>query len=588
MHELLTRQLKDAFGGLDAVPTALHSLIAAVDRSYALADAERAGLERSVNKISGELDERLERLRTALSERENVQEALSLLSATLESTTDGILVVDLSGRIVRTNRKFAELWRIPDAVLRNRDDAQALDFVLGQLEAPEAFLQKVHDLYNSHDEESFDVLHFKDGRTFERYSRPQRVAGKTLGRVWSFRDVTERVQLEEQLRQSHKMEAIGLLAGGIAHDFNNLLTVIRANGELLLQALTPDAAQRLDVEEIIKAANRAAELARQLLAFGRKQILQAVHFDFNVVVTELEPMVRRIIGEDIQVSTRPSGEPGIVLADRGQLEQVLLNLVINARDAMPRGGLLTIEMLNVELTDAAPRPGKSAIPPGAYVVLSVADTGVGIPRDQIGRVFEPFFTTKDVGKGTGLGLSTLYGIVKQSGGYIWVDSEVGMGTTFRIYLPRVLGVVVPSADPMLDRLDARGSETVLVTEDEEAVRSLIIRALESEGYTVLPARHGRDALALAREHAGKIDLLVTDVIMPEMGGRELVEQLSAVRPGMRVLYISGYTNREIDRSGMLDAEAAFLPKPFTGSALTRAVRAALDDTRHSREAGDAT
>ena len=452
------------------MPPALQPLVDAVSRTYQRADAERAELESAVGRVSGELAGRLEGLRTALREREDVEEAISVLTATLESTADGILVVDRNGTIVRTNRKFAELWRIPDDVLRNREDSKALEYVLGQLDEPDEFLRKVRELYDSPEDESFDVLHFRDGRTFERYSLPQRIGGHTVGRVWSFRDVTERVQLEEQLRQSHKMEAIGLLAGGIAHDFNNLLTVIRANAELLQQTLEPDATQRQDAAEIIRAANRAAELARQLLAFGRKQILQSAHFDLNAVLADVEPMLRRIIGEDIEVDARPSEGPSVVFADRGQLEQVLLNLVINARDAMPRGGLLTIELSNVHLGEHDPRPGKSVTPPGDYVLLSVSDTGVGIPREQLGRVFEPFFTTKDVGKGTGLGLSTLYGTVKQSGGYIWVDSEVGVGTTFRVYLPRALNAAPDVAGTREEPLRGGGSETILVCEDEESVR----------------------------------------------------------------------------------------------------------------------
>ena len=504
------------------------------------------------------------------------QQAISLLTATIESTADGILVVNIDGKIVLTNTKFAELWRIPPDVLANGEDDKALEYVLGQLENPEVFLEKVRELYRQPDAESFDVLHFTDGRTFERYSRPQRIDGRTVGRVWSFRDVTEQRKLEDELRHSHKMEAIGLLAGGIAHDFNNLLTVIRANAELLEQTLDPAMPQRQDAHEIMKAAARATELARQLLAFGRKQILQSVYFDLNAVLSDLGPMLRRLIGESIEITTRLSSEPCIVFADRGQMEQVLVNLVINARDAMPRGGLLTIQTSNVHLHERRASVGNDAAQPADYVQLRVSDTGVGIPRDQLDRVFEPFFTTKDLGKGTGLGLSTLYGIVKQSGGHIDVESEVGVGTTFRIHLPRAEGKDPETRVASPDSVQPGGSETILVAEDEEAVRLLIVRLLEADGYTVLGARNGRLALELAREHAGRIDLLVSDVIMPELGGRELARGLRELRPGVRVLYISGYTSKEVDRRGLLEEDAAFLQKPFTGSALGQAVRAALD------------
>ena len=515
------------------------------------------------------------------------QQVISLLTATIESTADGILVVDSDGKIILTNTKFAELWRIPPEVLANGEDNKALEYVLGQLENPEVFLEKVRELYRQPDAESFDVLHFADGRTFERYSLPQRIDGRTVGRVWSFRDVTEQRKLEDELRHSHKMEAIGLLAGGIAHDFNNLLTVIRANAELLEQTLDPAMPQRQDAHEIMKAAARATELARQLLAFGRKQILQSVFFDLNAVLSDLGPMLRRLIGESIEITTRLSSEPSVVFADRGQMEQVLVNLVINARDAMPRGGLLTIETTHVRLNARRGGKGKDDAQPADYVLLRVSDTGVGIPRDQIDRVFEPFFTTKDLGKGTGLGLSTLYGIVKQSGGHIDVESEVGTGTTFSIHLPRAEGKdpEIRFAPPASVR--SGGSETILVAEDEEAVRLLIVRLLEADGYTVLGARNGRLALELAREHLGRIDLLVSDVIMPELGGRELARALRELRPGVRVLYISGYTSKEVDRRGLLQDAAAFLQKPFTGSALGQAVRAALDASAATTSIGAA-
>ena len=575
MHKLLARQLRRFLGSADQVPESLQPLVAAVEEAYRQSDEDRAMLERSMETVSLELADRYQKLRDAIEQRDEVNQALSLVTATLESTADGILVVDLQGKILRYNSKFAELWRIPESVLASRDTDAALRFAVEQVEDPENFLQKVRDLYSQPDAESFDILRFKDGRVFERYSLPQRVRGVTVGRVWSFRDITARRQLEEQLRQSQKMEAVGQLAGGVAHDFNNLLTVISTCGELLAQDIPPAAPQRDDVEEIIKAARRAAGLTHQLLAFSRRQLLQPVVFDLNTVVNCVEPMLRRLIGEDIEISTKPARAPAVVSADPGQMEQVLMNLVINARDAMPRGGRLTIETAHVRVGDGR-GPGDGVTPPGDYVLLSVSDTGVGIPRENIGRVFEPFFTTKEVGKGTGLGLSTLYGIVKQSGGYVWVDSEVGVGTTFRIYLPRVEAEGAAATKPSHALPKSGGSETILVAEDEEAVGGLIRRLLEAEGYTVLASQNGAEALALASQYAGHIDLLLTDVVMPELGGRELADQLRAARSGIRVLFISGYTDSEIDRRGVLQPDAAFLQKPFTGSGLALAVRAALD------------
>jgi len=307
------------------------------------------------------------------------------------------------------------------------------------------------------------------------------------------------------------------------------------------------------------------------------------------VVTNLEPMLRRIIGEDIAISTQAKSGPAVVSADVGQMEQAVVNLAINARDAMPRGGRLTIETEHVAFSDSDERPGRGVTPPGQFVLLTVSDTGTGIPRDHIERVFEPFFTTKEVGKGTGLGLSTVYGIVKQSGGYIWLESEVGAGTTFSIYLPRASGEgeVVAPREPPPARPQVAGSETILVAEDEAGVAAVTCRTLRRAGYRVLAAANGREALAVAAQHQGRIDLLLTDVIMPEMGGRDLGEQLRAARPDIRVLYMSGYTRNEIDGRGLMQKDAAFLHKPFEVRELAAAVRAALADKAGAQEAGAA-
>jgi two-component system cell cycle sensor histidine kinase/response regulator CckA len=790
----------------------------------------------------------------------DLRETLSLLSATFESTADGILVVDLAGRIVSFNRAFAELWRIPDSILEAKDSPQTLAFVLEQLADPQGFLSKIRELYARPDASSFDVLTFKDGRIYERFSQPQRIAGKSVGRVWSFRDVTEskraeQIQLatyriseaahaartlqelfgaihgivgelmpaqnfyialydaaddlltfpyhvdefdtdfpskkpgkglteyvlrtgqpllvtpevqaelerrgeveligppsidwvgvplkigdrtigvlvaqtyapgiryretekhilqfvstqvamaierkrteeqlheserkyrllfetnpepmfvydfetlrilavngaavtrygytepeflqltlrdirppeeqarldeelarrsddgavragvrhwtkqgkrfevdlvarplefagrrarlvlardvsaqrhlEEQLRQSQKMEAVGQLAGGIAHDFNNLLTAILGSTQLLLHNTSPGDPRREDAEEIRHAGLRAAELTRQLLAFSRRQVLAPKVLDLNAVVANMDRMLRRLLGEDVELATSLDPAAGAVNADPGQLEQVLLNLAVNARDAMPGGGRLSIGTTRVTLLEEHVER-RHRMPAGDYACLAVADSGVGMDETTQAHLFEPFFTTKEVGKGTGLGLATVYGIVKQSGGYIWVYSEAGHGTTVKVYLPRVLGVAeapAPAAEPQPVR---GGDETVLLVEDAAPVRTLARRSLEARGYRVLDAADGASALELSARHGGGIDILVTDVVMPGMSGRELAERLAPERPSMKVLYTSGYTDDAMVRQGVLNAGVAFLQKPFVPDTLTRKVREVLD------------
>ncbi len=790
----------------------------------------------------------------------DLRETLSLLNATFEATADGILVVDLAGHILSFNRKFAELWRIPDSILETKDAPQTIAFVLEQLADPQGFLNKVRDLYARPDASSFDVLTFKDGRIFERLSQPQRIGDKSVGRVWSFRDVTEakraeRIQLatyriseaahaagslqelfraihgivgelmpaknfyialydaasdlltfpyyvdeydndfpakrpgkglteyvlrtgapllvtpevqaelerrgqveligapsidwvgvplkigdrpigvlvaqtyapgvrygeterhvlqfvstqvamaierkrteeqlheserkyrllfetnpepmfvydfetlrilavneaaitrygyseaeflaltirdirpvedqgrleqelarrpdegavrtgvrhrakdgrlfevdliarplefagrrarlvlardvtaqrhlENQLRQSQKMEAVGQLAGGIAHDFNNLLTAILGSTQLLLQATPPGDVRREDVEEIRNAGLRAAELTRQLLAFSRRQVLAPKVLELNAVVANMDKMLRRLIGDDVELATALHAEAGAVNADPGQLEQVLLNLVVNARDAMPGGGRVLIETTRLLLRDELVER-RHRLAPGDYVCLAVTDSGLGMDEATQAHLFEPFFTTKEVGKGTGLGLATVYGIVKQSGGYIWVYSEPGRGTTVKVYLPRVPGAAeppLPAPEPPALR---GGHETVLLVEDAAPVRTLARRSLEACGYKVIDAADGPSALELSARHTGEIAVLVTDVVMPGMSGRELAERLAPTRPAMKVLYTSGYTDDAMVRQGVLNAGVAFLQKPFVPDSLARKVREVLD------------
>ena len=379
---------------------------------------------------------------------------------------------------------------------------------------------------------------------------------------------------EEQVRQSQKMEAIGRLAGGVAHDFNNLLTVIRGHGELVLRKLTGDHPMRRNLLEIGLASERAAALTHQLLAFSRKQVLQPRILDLGEVVERMSTLLQRLIGEDVELVTRRRGDLGSVRADPAQMEQVIINLAVNARDAMPRGGQLTLELANVELDETFAH-SHAGMTPGPYVVFSVTDTGHGMDEDTKARIFEPFFTTKEAGKGTGLGLPTVYGVVKQSGGFIWVYSEPGHGTTFKIHLPRV--------DQAPERLSPRpgqaatgqGTETVLLVEDEDALRALLREVLESLGYRVLEAGLGAEALRIAREHRGPIHVLLTDLVMPQMTGRELADRLSCLRPDLKVLFMSGYGVGAAPRQE-IPSDGAYIEKPFTADAMGGAIRALLD------------
>jgi nitrogen-specific signal transduction histidine kinase/CheY-like chemotaxis protein len=390
-----------------------------------------------------------------------------------------------------------------------------------------------------------------------------------------FTDITDRRRMEEQLRQSQKMEAVGRLAGGVAHDFNNLLTVMFGYSDILLQRLEPGPLHEA-AQEVRRAGERAAGLTRQLLAFSRKQTLVPEVLDLGDVVSGLSTMVERLIGEDVKVSVVVSPGLGRVKADRGQLEQVVMNLAVNARDAMPKGGSLIFELQNVELDDAYTAT-HAELKPGPYVLLAISDSGTGMDAETQKHIFEPFFTTKEAGKGTGLGLSTVYGIVHQSGGAIDVYSESGRGTTFKVYLPRFADdAAVPRAVSGIHPALAAASETVLVVEDEAAIRQLTNLILQKAGYTVLLAESPVAAERIAGSHPGPIHLLLTDVVMPGMRGPELAQRLLRLRPDLRVLYMSGYIDNAIARLGLLHAGAEFLQKPFTPDGLTRKVREVLE------------
>jgi signal transduction histidine kinase len=508
---------------------------------------------------------------------EELRRTVSLLQSTLESTADGLLVVDAGGRIEQFNERFVTLWKIPQRILEMRDDQAAIEHVLGQLKDPDTFVRKVKELYAAPQAESFDVLEFKDGRVFERYSCPQCLEGAPVGRVWSFRDVTERAKLEEQFRQVRKMEAFGQLAAGVAHDFNNILTVIRGNLSMLRLSLPTKSERFSCVDQAINAADRAANLTRQLLTFSRRQPLQRKDLDLNEVVANITKMLQRLIGEHIALEAHYAPGNAPIHADPGMMEQVLMNLAINSRDAMPKGGRLILRTTTVSIQDADLRLRPKARA-GEFVELSVSDTGAGISPQHLPHIFEPFFTTKETGKGTGLGLATVFGIIEQHQGWIEVESESGEGTTFRMFLPRLSQTAAAALAESSALPEARrGTETILLVEDEVAVRELMNVLLTGHGYQVHEASSGVAAFDVWAQHRDRIHLLVTDMVMPEgINGRELAERLTSEKPGLKVIYCSGYTDDALGADSPLRNNRNFLEKPFEPNALLLRVRHCLD------------
>lgn len=513
------------------------------------------------------------------------------LNAALRSAQEELRRSETNFRSLVTNAPYGICGC--DSSGRLIDVNPALTSILGYIHASELMGRSLSSFYSDPGQWFIVADHFRLMRPFNgllaEWSRKDgaqvsvRISGRSIREDHSAvsfelyaEDVTERRALEQQLRQSQKMEAVGRLAGGIAHDFNNLLMVISGYCELLLERVSSDPQLRTPAQEIANAADRATGLTRQLLAFSRKQMLAPKVLDLNAIVTENLRMLTRVIGEDVDLVMVPGPELGAVRADPGQIEQVIMNLAVNARDSMPKGGKLTIETSNVTLDENYARL-HSSVEPGEYVMLAVSDTGTGMDAETQSHIFEPFFTTKGP-KGTGLGLSTAYGIIKQSGGHIWAYSEPGKGTSFKVYLPRVTatGDAVAVSPSVLAQRIEHGSETILLVEDEDTLREMGKLYLEGEGYTVLEAADGASAMQISAKHSGPIHLLLTDVIMPGINGRELANELSPLRPEMKVMYMSGYTENAIGHNGMLDQGIILLQKPFTLPALKAMVREVLD------------
>ena len=501
----------------------------------------------------------------------------ALLKSVFEGTGDALYIKDLEGRYILVNQTFARMVDLePQQIIgRTASELLSADDARRVVEQDRTVLESG----KSHMFDSTATVNGQDRALLVTKAPWHDPTGNIAGLIAVLRDITEHRQIEEHLRQSQKMEAIGTLAGGVAHDFNNLLMVINGYSSLLSDSLASEGKLRGQVDQIQKAAERAMSLTRQLLAFSRKQTIQPSTLKLNQVITGMEKLLHRLIGEDILIATQLAQDLGTVLADAGQIEQVILNLAVNARDAMPEGGQLTFETRNIEMEDAV--ASANSMKPGRYVEFVVKDTGVGMDMNVQTRLFEPFFTTKPAGKGTGLGLSTVYGILKQSSGNITFTSQPGHGTTFRVYLPRTDSVQTASAAPAETNAEFDGRERVLLVEDDAAVCNLIRAVLSSHGYTVICPARPQDAEQIFEQHNGQFDLLLSDVVMPEISGAELSKRLCARNQRMKVLFMSGYIGDAVVRQGIQEKEVAFLQKPFAPVALARKVREVLDGSRVS-------
>jgi PAS domain S-box-containing protein len=533
-------------------------------------------LATSVRRALAEADERRRRKRA----EEKLLAEQQFLWAVLDNIEAGIAACDASGTLTLFNRAARDMHGLPLETLppERWTDHYRLCGPDGKTPMEQDQTPLIRALRGESVRNVEMTIVPNEGKPRALVASGQPVtdgAGRRVGAVVALHDMTERKSLERQLHQSQKMEAIGRLAGGVAHDFNNLLGVIMGYSEMVLANMGSDDPRRGRLEQIRKSGERAASLTRQLLAFSRKQILEPRVLDLYALLADMDKMLRRLIGEDIKLVTRPDPLLPAIKADLGQIEQIVMNLVVNARDAMPKGGTITIETSCVDLgRDAV--GAVEGVRPGSYVKLVVADTGVGMTPEVQSQIFEPFYTTKEAGSGTGLGLSTVYGIVTQSGGHIGVMSEPGRGTRFEIYLPQSDEGATAHAPGRMAALESpSGTETILVVEDEPMVREMLCDSLREFGYTVLPAGEAVEAEQRCREHSGPIHLLISDVVLPGVGGRELAQKLTALRPEMKLLFMSGYTDDAVVRHGILTAGVMFLQKPFTLVGMARKVREVL-------------
>lgn len=511
-----------------------------------------------------------------------LRRANAILSVQQNISIDGILLVDEQMKILSFNHQFSEIWQVPENIIASHLDEQTLAFAKDRVVDPEEFFNKVQAIYQDKNLKIMDEVNLKNGKVLERYSAPMYgTDGTYYGRIWFFRDITERKRnelerekLHEQLIQSQKMESVGRLAGGVAHDFNNMLGVIIGYAEFAMDGLDPKEPIYSNLQEILDAAQRSANLTRQLLAFARQQTVNPQVMNLNETVIGMLKMLQRLIGEDISLKWIPSHDPVMVKMDPTQIDQVLANLCVNARDAIRDVGIITIETRNV-FVDESYCASKIDFIPGEYVLLTVSDNGCGMDKEIKDHIFEPFFTTKGIGKGTGLGLATVYGIVKQNNGFVNVYSELGKGTTIKIYIPKYFeSISAKSVNPAVNPI-RKGNETILLVEDEPMLLELGRKIIESLGYRVLPANSPNEAIQLAEKNKDKIHLLITDVIMPEMNGRELADRVLKLHPESKTLFMSGYTANVIAHHGVLDEGVNFIQKPFVNKDLVLKIQSIL-------------